>query len=267
MSSVSAFAELDRPTNAFAAGWQLARRSLLLTRRVPATFIPSIVFPVITTVAFSGAFSALTRLPGFGTDNMLDFMLPMSVVQGAAFAGTGAGMGLVRDIETGFYDRVVMAPIHRLGLLIGPMIASIARAVITSSAVLVGGLLAGADIHNGAVGIGALYVASLGVALAAALWSVGIGLRLKSVQSGALMQMGIFIAVFLSTAQVPLEVMTGWLKSVARVNPMTNILQLARQGFLGDVTWAHTWPGLVALALATAFLFVFAGRGLRRLVP
>lgn len=256
-----------RPTSAVATGWQLARRSLLLTVRVPSTFFPSIVFPVVTTVAFSGAFSALTRLPGFGTDNMLNFMLPMSVIQGAAFAGVGVGMGLIRDLDTGFQDRMVLAPVSRWGLLVGPMISAVVRALVTAVLVLGGGLIGGADLTDGALGAVTLLVAAAGTALAASAWALGLALRIQNVQAGALMQMGIFAAVFLSTAQVPLSVMTGWLRSVARVNPMTNVFTLGRQGFIGDVTWAHTWPGLLAIAAAVAFFVVFAGRGLRRLVP
>jgi hypothetical protein len=48
---------------------------------------------------------------------------------------------------------------------------------------------------------------------------------------------------------------------------MTNILALARQGFIGDVTWGQTWPGLIALAGAIAVLGLFAVRGLRSMVP
>ena len=38
--------------------------------------------------------------------------------------------------------------------------------------------------------------------------------------------------------------MQGWLHSVARINPMTNILRLGRQGFVGEITWADIvgWP-------------------------
>ena len=89
-------------------------------------------------------------------------------------------------------------------------------------------------------------------------------LRLKTMAKAApLMQMGIFMAVFLSTAQVPLDVMTGWLHGVARVNPTTNVLALGRQGFLGHVRWSQTWPGLVALAAMGVVVTTFAARGLR----
>jgi hypothetical protein len=48
---------------------------------------------------------------------------------------------------------------------------------------------------------------------------------------------------------------------------MTNILALSRQGFIGDVTWAQTWPGLIALVGSTVVLTLFALRGLRSIVP
>jgi ABC-type polysaccharide/polyol phosphate export permease len=66
---------------------------------------------------------------------------------------------------------------------------------------------------------------------------------------------------------MPLHLLTGWVHAVARFNPMTNVLELARQGFLGDITWATTWPGLVSLAGMTTVLGIFAARGLRKIVP
>jgi ABC-type polysaccharide/polyol phosphate export permease len=81
------------------------------------------------------------------------------------------------------------------------------------------------------------------------------------------MQVGIFLTVFLSTAQMPLHLIDGWLHGVARFNPMTNVLALARQGFLGDVTWASTWPGLVSLLGLCALLVTFAYRSLQKVTP
>ena len=48
---------------------------------------------------------------------------------------------------------------------------------------------------------------------------------------------------------------------------MTPVLRMLRQGFIGDVTWAQTWPGLVAIVV---FIAVFAAPAyiqLRRLAP
>ena len=245
----------------------LAGRSLVLIPRVPATFIPSLIFPVFTVVAFSGAFADLVRVPGFPVPKMIDWILPMSIVQGAAFAGLTTGLGVARDIEGGFFDRLVLSPVNPAALVAGPYLAALARAFIPFTVVLIAGVVGGADIRGGVAGILMLLIAAEGAALVAAGWAVGLALRLKTMKAAALMQMGIFLAVFLSTAQVPLSVMTGWLHAVARVNPTTNVLALARQGFIGHVTWDQTWPGLVAIGACGALLFVFAVRGLRSVIP
>ena len=246
----------------------LAHRSLLVVYRVPSTFIPSIVFPVFTVVAFSGAFNAMVQIPGFPVPKMIDWILPMSVVQGCAFAGIGVGLGVARDIEGGFFDRLLLAPASRLTLVLGPMAAALARAFVPLVVVLPAGLLAGARLPGGALGAAMLGISSLGCAGVAAGWALGLALRLQSTaKAGPLMQIGIFVAVFLSTAQVPLSVMTGWLRGVARVNPMTAVLAMGRQGFIGGVNWHDTWPGTLAIALGIVLFTLFAVRGLRHLEP
>ncbi len=64
--------------------------------------------------------------------------------------------------------------------------------------------------------------------------------------------------MFLSTGNVPLDDQIGWTQPIAGINPLTPILELARQGFLGDVAWDTTWPGLLAIATSSIVLWTFA---------
>jgi hypothetical protein len=48
---------------------------------------------------------------------------------------------------------------------------------------------------------------------------------------------------------------------------MTNVLHATRQGFLGDVTWGGTWPGVLAILVGIVALTALADRGLKRMVP
>ena len=96
-------------------------------------------------------------------------------------------------------------------------------------------------------------------------WGLALAYRFRDMRGAAIMQLTFFLALFLSDAQTPLSVMEGWLHGVARVNPFTNILRLGRQGFLGDVTWANTWGGLVAIAAICALTLWFAVASLNRL--
>jgi len=247
--------------------WALAQRSLVGVLRIPAAFVPLVAMPVFFVVAFSGSFSSLTNLPQFPTDNILDWMVPFAILQGSAFAGFGTGFGTVRDIETGFYDRLLLAPGSRLALLVGPWIASLMRATFTVVVVFLFGLALGADLPGGLAGLGVLWVASMGVATIATGWALGLVFRIPDQRAGPILQIGIFFTTFLSTGNVPLVAQTGWVKHIARVNPLTNILELARQGYLGDVAWRTTWPGLVAIVLSAVVLWTFATTGIRKLIP
>jgi ABC-2 type transport system permease protein len=247
--------------------WGITERSLKLIPRYPSTFIPSLVMPLFFLIAFAGAFSAFVDLPGFPAEQMLDWVLPMSTLQGCAFAGITTGIAVARDLENGFFDRFIMSPAPRRALVAGPLLASVLRASFPLTLLPLVGLVAGVNFHEGLFTIVPLAIAGFGIALVAGMWSVGLALRARSQQAAPLMQMAIFLGFFLSTAQMPMDLLTGWVHAVARFNPITNVLEMARQGFLGEIYWDTTWPGLVSLAGMILVLGIFAARGLRKIVP
>jgi ABC-2 type transport system permease protein len=256
-----------RSTSWVPVSFALAHRSLAGILRIPAAVVPLIVMPMFFVIAFSGSFSSLADLPSFPTDNVLNWFVPFAIVQGAAFAGFGTGFSTVRDIETGFYDRLLLAPGSRLGLWVGPTLASLARATFTTFAVLALGLLLGAEFVDRLFGVLALWVASLGVTVMATGWALGVVYRIPDSRAGPILQIGIFFTMFLSTGNVPVADQIGWTRHIAEHNPLTPILELARQGFLGQVAWDTTWPGLVAILLSSALLWIFAVTGLKHRTP
>jgi ABC-2 type transport system permease protein len=247
--------------------WALARRSIIGIGRVPSAFIPSVIMPIAFVILFSGAFSAITQLPSFDTDNILSWYAPMTILQGSAFAGLGTAFSTARDLEEGFFDRLLLAPTSRLSVMGGALLASMLRSLLPFVLVLIVAFVGGAELPGGALGLLCLLFASTAIAFLAGAWGLGLVYRVKSMSAGPLIQVGIFMALFLSTAQVPLDVMQGWLHGVARVNPMTPVLQLARAGFIGTVAWGEVWPGVVALVAVGAGLVWFAYRGIVRLTP
>ena len=92
-------------------------------------------------------------------------------------------------------------------------------------------------------------------------------LTFRTQQAGPLMQQGVFLAVFLSTAYTPEVLLRGWLAGAAHVNPVTHILELARQATVSGLepSLEHTLPGLLALTGMFAVLGGLALLGLRRL--
>lgn len=256
----------SRPSAPAVAG-AMWRRSLNEVLRVRGALLPATIAPVVFLLGMSGQFGRLTGLDGFPTDNYLAWIVPLSCLQGAGFAGAATGSNLARDIEQGWFDRLLVSPVPRPLLLLGPLLGAVTRALVPATVVLLVGLALGVELTGGLVGLLALYGASIGFCIAAALWAIFMAVTFRTQQAGPLMQQGVFLAVFLSTAYTPEALLRGWLAGVAYFNPVTHVLELARQATVSGIapSLAHTVTGLLALAGLIAALGALALFGLRRM--
>jgi ABC-type multidrug transport system permease subunit len=245
----------------------LWRRSLNEVLRVRGALLPATIAPVVFMLGITGQFGRLTGLEGFPTDSYISWIVPLSCLQGAGFAGAATGSNLARDIEQGWFDRLLVSPVPRPMLLIGPILGAITRSLVPATVVLIVGLLIGADLTGGVPGLLALYFACAAFCACAALWGIFMAVTFRTQQAGPLMQQGVFLAVFLSTAYTPEVLLQGWLAEVAPYNPVTYVLEMARQATVVGIepSLAHTLPGVAALAGLAAFLGTLAMLGLRRM--
>ena len=241
----------------------LVRRAANELLRVPGAAIPGVLAPTIFFLGLTAVFGHLTLLPGFTTSSYQSFIIPVSLMQGAGFTGAATGVNLARDVEQGWFDRLLVSPAPRPVLLAGLVISASLRSLIPASVLIVVALAVGAHWP----GLGGLAIALLivmGMGTIAALWGCALALRFRSQSAAPLMQAGMFLLILTTTAYAPLALLTGWLHTVATYNPATQIVQAARQGFIGGVTWGDTWPGLLALTGLFLLLGAFALRGMRR---
>ena len=247
----------------FAVVWALVRRAGNEILRVPGAAIPGVLAPTIFFLGITAVFGQLTNLHGYPTDSFQSFLIAISMLQGAGFTGAATGVNLARDIEQGWFDRLLVSPAPRSILLAGLVGSSALRSLIPAIFLLVVGFPLG--VHW--PGIGGLLLALvmvMGMATVAALWGCGLALKFRSQSAAPLMQAGMFVLVLTTTAYAPLGLLKGWLHTVARYNPATHIVEAARQGFVGTVSWGDTWPGVVALAGLFLLLSAFALREIRR---
>jgi ABC-2 type transport system permease protein len=232
--------------------------------RVPGAAIPGVLAPTIFFLGLNGVFGALTHLRGFGsTSSYESFIVPVSMLQGAGFTGAAAGVNLARDYEQGWVDRLLVSPAPRWVLLAGTVLAASARALIPATFVLAIALLLGAS-FPGIDGLLITYAMVAAMAAVAACWGSGLALHFRSQSAAPLMQAGMMAFVLFTPAYAPLALLQPWLKQVAEINPVTDVVEAARQGFVGSVTWSDTWPGLLALAGMLVVLGAFALREMRR---
>jgi ABC-type multidrug transport system permease subunit len=237
-----------------------ARNELL---RVPGAAIPGVLAPTIFFLGLNGVFGALTQLNGFETGTYESFFVPVSMLQGAGFTGAAAGVNLARDIEGGWVDRLLVSPAPRWVLLTGTVLSASTRALIPATFVLAIAMLLGAG-WPGIDGLVVTYAMVVSIAAVAACWGSALALRFKSQSAAPLMQAGMMAMVLMTTAYAPLALLQPWMRSVAEVNPVTEVVEAARQGFVGGVTWTETWPGIVALLGLLAVLGAWALREMRR---
>jgi ABC-2 type transport system permease protein len=244
--------------------WLLMRRAINEVVRVPGAAIPGIAAPALFLLGLTAVFGKLTLLPGFSTSDFMAFILPVSVMQSATFAGAATGVNLARDIEQGWFDRLYVSPLSRPSLLAGHVFSASLRSLMPIAVVVVIAVAFGVGITSVSALVLALVLAAA-FAAAIACFSIRLALRFRTQQAAPLMQAGGFMMVLFTTSYAPLELLTGWFQEVARYNPVRFIVEGVRQMSVYGVDWTHTWKAVLALAGISLLFGSLAFRSLVRM--
>jgi ABC-2 type transport system permease protein len=205
---------------------ELARRSVLQTLRQPAMVIPPILFPLILMSVNVGGLQAATHLPGFPTDNYLDFAIAFPFIQGSLFASINAGSSLARDVETGFLQRLALTPMQRTALLLGNLAGVMVVVLISAVIYLAAGFAAGLHFASGPAGVLVMVALAALIALAFAAIGAAIGLRTGSGEAVQGVFPLLFVFVFLSSSSLPRDLIgQDWFRAIATVNPISYLFE------------------------------------------
>jgi ABC-type polysaccharide/polyol phosphate export permease len=105
-----------------------------------------------------------------------------------------------------------------------------------------------------------LFALGVGMNFTAALWAIGIAMFLRTEQAGPLIQMTVFVVLFLAPVYLPLSLLSGWIHTVSSLNPTTAVMEAGRGLLAGSPVKVGLSFGL--LAAGAAVLAVFSRRGL-----
>ncbi|MGH8047331.1 MAG: ABC transporter permease, partial [Chthoniobacterales bacterium] len=146
----------------------LTHRHLTALWRQPWFIGITLVQPMVWLLLFGALFKPVVEIPGFEAESYYDFLVPGIVIMTAVFVSGWNGMGMIRDIDRGFVDRILVSPSKRTPLIVGPL-GSLCASYLVQVVIIVGvGSLVGASYPGGALGIlsmgicGALLATSLG---------------------------------------------------------------------------------------------------------
>ena len=240
----------------------VAWRTLKVVFTNPSLFFPSLIFPLFFFTAFAGGLSQVAQVPGFDFEpGYTAFQFCFVLIQSAAFGGVFTGFGIARDFEYGFARRLLLAAPNRTGIVLGYVIAALARWAVTATALTVVALLAGMNVFGGAVDVFGMYSLALLINIAGLLWASGVAMRFRTMQAGPVMQMPVFLTLFFAPVYVPLGLLDGWIEALATVNPLTYVIEAVRGMLAGDEVHVLLAFGL-AVGLIGGFAY-WALRGLR----
>jgi len=242
----------------------LARRSIAQTFRYPRYLAPLVVFPSLFLAVNVGGAGRATSLPGFpAVHGFLDFELAASMLQATMLTGVSSGMALGIDIERGFFDRLVAAPISRPVVVTGRLAANAALGVFIGTWFLTIGLIFGAHIAGGVVGV--IQVFALLALAALAFGALGAALALRSGNAGLVQGTFplVFVVLFMSTAFFPRDLMQEPAASIAGYNPLSLIAHGIREPVIQGASLASFGEGLGGIAIVGTISATLAAFALR----
>ena len=230
----------------------LGRRSLTVQFRRAQLLMPTFVLPLMLLAVIASGTSAAQGLRSFpDVASYLGFVVPGTIVQGTILAGLTAGIALASDIEFGFFDRLLTAPVPRTSLVLGRLCGTLGLAILQTSFFLGVALAFGAEYPGGVVGA----LATVGLAAITAVGmgglSAAIALRTGSLSLLQSLFPFMFILLFTAPAFFPRELLHPVLRDASVYNPLTYVVEGVRSLLAGDPAMGDPGFGLIA-ALAVA---------------
>jgi ABC-2 type transport system permease protein len=227
----------------------IAGRALRGVPRDLEAVTPPVFIALFFFIVNVATLSKLTRSAGPGFDYKA-FQMPTAILLGVT--GISRAPALVLDVQNGYLDRLLMTPIRRLAILLGHMVADVTVAMALTVPILALGFALGVRFETGVLGVLAFIVV-------AALWSLafsgfGYAIALKTGNPAAVNSTFLlfFPFLFLTSSYVPRSQLSGWLDTVAGLNPVTYLLEGLRSLVSQGWQWTKVGEALLAIALLGA---------------
>jgi ABC-2 type transport system permease protein len=202
----------------------LGRRAVREVVRYPEATIPTLFIPLFFLAVNIGQVSKTfpSSTPFLKGQGYVAFQLPVSLM--FAVATATSGLALVTEIDLGYFDKLLVAPIRRSSIIFGRLTADLVRGIAGSSLVLVVGIALGAHVESGVAGAAVIVLLAAMFGVAYAGFGILVALRTRNVQATNTSFLLFFPLLFLTPNFVPFDRLSPLMETLARINPVSYVI-------------------------------------------
>lgn len=208
--------------------WNKHMRKLIIHKE---GFIGMLLQPILWVIVFGiGMRSLIGQMMPGDSNSYIAFIVPGIIALSALGGATAGGSILLEERLRGIIKEYLVAPMHRLNILIGNALSTVTKSLLQAIIILIVGVLMGARIDLNPLGWigGIVLIAIYGLGFG----GIGLAVASSTKSTGAYHSL-IFLLnlplLFLSNALYSLTSLPKWMGIIARINPTSYVVDGLRQ--------------------------------------
>jgi ABC-2 type transport system permease protein len=224
--------------------------------RDPTELLSRAVQPVLWLAVFGQVFSRVRGIPT-GELRYLDYMAPGVLAQSILFSAIFYGIAIIWERDLGIVHKLLVTPAHRSALVLGKATAAGLRGLVQTVVVYLVAIALQVKIRWAPLPmltvVAAAFVGSCIFSTFSLVIACIVKTRERFMGIGQVLTMPLFFA---SNAIYPLDLMPGWLKAIAGLNPLTYLVDVLRGAMIagGSSVYSAELSFSVMLAVFAALL-------------
>lgn len=239
------------------------KRQMRFSLRMPMWLFFALIQPVMYLVLFGPLLKTIAENPSFPPGDTWQVFVPGILVQLGIFGTLYAGFGLIEEIRFGVVDRMRVSPVSRAALLLGHVLRDATVLLVQSLILILMSVPFGLKLTWEAMVGGPIIVVLLAIAFASLSYGVAMITKDEEPLIGLLNLVGPPL-LLLSGILLPMSFAPTWLQNVAKVNPVSHIVDGLRGLFRGDLWTADVGWGVFAAAATALVMLAFGTRAFQR---